>query len=194
MKLLPRKPAMTITDEKALLRKKMHALRDGLPSEVRRAAAGHLALLAEAPRFRAFLPAPGGVIAGFSPIRSEIDPLPLMARLAREGFRLALPRIAPEGLVFHAYDPGQALTAGPLGTREPSPDWPVMTPDLILAPLLAFDDAGGRLGYGKAYYDRVFAAFPAARRVGLAFSVQRVPTVPCAAHDARLEAVFTQED
>lgn len=185
---------MTITDEKAVLRKKMHAVRNALAPEARQAASQRIAMLAENPLFRAFLPAPGGVIAGFVPIKSEINPLPLMKRLAGEGYRLALPRIAPDGLVFHAYDPGQELAPGPMGTREPYPDWPVVAPDLVLAAMLAFDDAGARLGYGKAYYDRAFAAFPQARRVGLAFAAQRVDAVPREAHDLLLEAVFTELD
>jgi len=182
-----------IAAEKAALRAKMHALRDAIPPETRRAAAEALAMKAALPAFRAFLPKPGGVIAGFIPIKSEINPLPLMKRLAGEGFRLALPRITKEGLVFHAYEIGQELAPGQMGTREPYPDWPVAKPDLILAAMLAFDRNGARIGYGKAYYDRAFAANPGARRVGIAYALQRIDAVPREAHDALLETVFTEE-
>lgn len=182
-----------VTAEKAALRQKMHALRGALPPEVRQEASEALIGLADLPEFRAFLPPPGGVIAGFVPIKSEINPLPLMRRLAEEGFALALPRITPEGLVFHAYIFGEALAPGQLGTREPFADRALAAPALILAAMLAFDRSGARIGYGKAYYDRAFAAFPDARRVGLAFSAQEVEAIPREGHDAVLEAVFTEK-
>lgn len=179
--------------DKAELRARMADARGKLSPEFRAQAAENLAEKARDPAFRAFLPALSGIIAGFLPIRSEISPLPLMRRLAAEGFTLALPRIGAEGLSFHAYRFGDALREGPLKTREPLPEAPQVAPDLILAALLAFDRSGARLGYGKAYYDRAFAAFPKARRVGLAFAMQEVAQVPREAHDALLEAVFTEE-
>ena len=178
--------------EKAALRTRMSSLRKALSPELRQQASETIARAVQLPAFRAFLPEAGGVIGGFIPIRSEINPLPLMRKLAAEGFRLALPRITESGLVFHAYSVGDALAEGPLKTREPHASAPLATPDLILAALLAFDRDCIRIGYGKAYYDRAFAAHPQARRVGLAFSAQEVEHVPREAHDAPLEAVLTE--
>ena len=114
-----------------------------------------------------------------------------MQSLKREGYRLALPRITPEGLAFHLWQEG-TLAPGPFKTLEPPADWPLAQPDLFLVPLLAFDTAGHRLGYGRAYYDRAFATFPDAKRIGIAFRMQKVPEVPVEPHDARLDLVLTE--
>lgn len=181
-----------IMPEKKTLRRSLQRLRDALAPDVRAAAAITLAERAGERPFQNFLPAPGGTIAGYLPIRSEIDPRVLMARLSGEGFRLALPRITPEGLDFHLWDGKEEPTPGPFSTGEPAAYWPLVTPDLILTPLLAYDREGGRLGYGKGFYDRAFVRFPDAHRVGLAFAMQEVPHVPREAHDVRLHAVFTE--
>ena len=179
-------------DEKRALRKAMHIARDALAPEWRMQAAQTLADQARDPAFCAVLPAKGGVIAGYWPIRSEINPLPLMQVLARKGFQLALPRIVGDTLAFHAFEGANTLISGAFGTREPTPNALVLTPDLILAPLLAFDDTHARLGYGKGFYDRAFTQFPKARRAGLAFAIQRVTHVPSEAHDIILETIWTE--
>lgn len=181
-----------IVQAKMELRQRMHALRDALPPDFQAMAAERLAHAASRPDFRRWLPEAGGVIGGYWPIRSEIDPRALMHRLAMEGFCLALPRIGDVGLVFHAYKMGDMLVKGPFGTQEPPAGSPIVQPDAILAPLLAFDAQGTRLGYGKSFYDRTFSAFPQARRIGLAFAVQEVAAVPHEAHDAALDAIFTE--
>ena len=177
---------------KAALRRERVAARDALPEEFRAEAARLLAQWADRPELRQILPGPGGTIAAFLPIRSEIGLGALMQALAAAGYRLALPRIAADGLVFRAYSPGDALAAGPFGTREPPEAAPVAVPDAILAPLLAFDAEGRRLGYGKAYYDRAFARLPDAMRIGVGYAVQEVPAVPAAPHDAPLDAILTE--
>lgn len=175
---------------KAALRTRMLATRDGLDPAFRAAASTRLTKLIDDGRFRRFLPARGGIVAGFWPIRSEVDPRALMDRLRAEGYRLALPRVTETGLVFHEWPPGGTLAKGGFGLSEPRAEWPIASPDLFLTPLLAFDREGGRLGYGRGHYDRAFAVNPAARRVGLAFAAQEVETVPRGPQDARLEAVF----
>ncbi|MES2713920.1 MAG: 5-formyltetrahydrofolate cyclo-ligase, partial [Pseudomonadota bacterium] len=66
------------------------------------------------------------------------------------------------------------------------------TPDAVLVPLLAFDRAGGRLGYGGGYYDRTLAGLPGAIAIGCAFASQEVPEVPTGPHDWRLPMVATE--
>jgi 5-formyltetrahydrofolate cyclo-ligase len=136
------------------------------------------------------LPAQGGVIAGYWPMKGELDPRPLMLKLAAMGYTLALPRMTPMGLDFHRWQKGDLMDAGAFGTQEPCAVSPDATPDLILTPLLAFDDAGGRLGFGKGFYDRAFAALPGARKIGLAYAFQRVEAVPGEAHDVPLDGVI----
>jgi 5-formyltetrahydrofolate cyclo-ligase len=139
-----------------------------------------------------------GVVSGYWPLAGEIDVRPLMTRLVDLGFEGALPVVTAPGrpLDFRRWRPGQALIEGPFGTRHPEPGEPSLRPDIVLAPLLAFDDLGRRLGWGGGYYDRTFEALR--RRgpvlaVGIAFAAQRVDTVPHAPHDRRMDWIVTEE-
>lgn len=176
-----------VPEQKSALRAAMHAVRNAIPEDARAQAALRLA---DDATIRAMLPPRGAVIAGYWPIKSEIDPRPLLHRFSADGFFLALPRITGGDITFHAYQPGDALVAGRFDTREPDSSARIVTPALILVPLLAYDAAGGRLGYGKGYYDRAFLAHPDARRIGLAFSCQKVDHVPREAHDMLLHHVL----
>lgn len=139
--------------------------------------------------------APGWVSA-FLSIGDEIDTLPLMARLAREGFGIALPVMLGkhQPLEFRAWRPGQALDEVQWGIKEPKAGARVVEPDVVLSPLLAFDDHGYRLGYGGGFYDRSLEKLRAKKvviTVGLAFDEQRVDAVPHDAYDQRLDWVLT---
>ncbi len=180
----------TLRHEKKILRQTMQARRDALPAEVREEVGARLAVTGLRV-LRGHRGIEGAVIAGYMPFRSEIDPLPLMQALADAGARLALPRMEGEHLVLHAFAFGDVLVSGPYGILEPTASAPTVVPDIILTPLLAFDTQGGRLGYGKGFYDRLFAAHPTALRVGLAFPEQQVTRVPRAPHDASLHLVLT---
>jgi 5-formyltetrahydrofolate cyclo-ligase len=192
--LLMRAPTGTTVEAKRALRLKMRAARDALTGDVRATAAKAVAALAAHPAFTAAIGRnlSGKTVAGYVAFGSELDPAPLMARLADAGARLALPRISGGNLAFHAYAIGDPLDTGPFGTREPLATSPRVAPDIILTPLVAFDHRGGRLGYGKGYYDRVFADFPAAERIGIAYSMQSVAEVPREAHDAALALILTE--
>ncbi len=140
---------------------------------------------------------PGAAISGYWPMRSEIDPRPVMTALAARGHPLGLPVVVGKGrpLVFRAWRPGDELVAGSFGTQVPGIDQMEVVPHLLLVPLLAFDRAGYRLGYGGGYYDRTLAALRAvgpAVAVGLAFSAQEVESVPHDATDARLDWIVTE--
>ena len=93
------------------------------------------------------------------PLGNEINPLPLMRKLAGQGARLALPAVAGRGkpLIMRAWDFGEPLAAGVWGIREPTPEAAEVEPDILLVPLLAFDRTGHRVGYGGGYYDRTIA-------------------------------------
>ncbi len=141
------------------------------------------------------LPAPGTVIAGFWPMGTEIDIRPLMQALEGRGHALALPVTPKRGnpLRFRAWRFGAPLATGPIGTRQPPPEAPEVVPDLLLVPLLAFDRAGRRLGYGGGYYDRTLAALPGAARIGCAFATQQVPEVPAGPDDVCLPCIATEQ-
>lgn len=141
-------------------------------------------------------PPRGAIVAGFSPIGEEIDPLPLMLRLAGQGYELALPAVTARHrpLRFHRWQPGDPMAEGRWGIREPLPTAPETIPDVILVPLLAFDARGHRLGYGGGFFDRTLAAARAHRPViaiGLAFEAQEVRAVPNLDHDQALDWVLT---
>lgn len=134
----------------------------------------------------------GNVVAGYWPLPGEIDMRPALVALHELGHVVALPVTPPKGnpLSFRRWAPGDALLPGRFGTCHTAGD-PVQ-PDVLLVPLLAFDAAGRRLGYGGGYYDRTLAARPGALAVGCAFAAQQVAQVPTDAHDRRLHAVATE--
>jgi 5-formyltetrahydrofolate cyclo-ligase len=142
---------------------------------------------------------PGGIVSGYWPLADEFDPRPAMDRLAGLGHPLALPRVQGWGrpLAFHAWRPGDPLLAGAFQVMEPRPDAPVVSPRILLVPLLAFDRTGRRLGYGAGYYDMVLrdlrARSPAPLAIGVAFAAQEVDEVPTGPRDQTLDAVVTEE-
>jgi 5-formyltetrahydrofolate cyclo-ligase len=183
-----------IASAKAALRHDAAARRDTLPAEVRQAAA-------EAIAGRGFpvAVAPGAIVSGFMPMRSEINPLPLLQKLAAAGARLALPRIVGRGhpLRMHAWAFGAPLGRGQWGIREPAADAPEVDPDILIVPLLAFDRAGNRIGFGAGYYDMTLAALRGRKTitaVGIAFAAQEVAAVPHTERDARLDLVLTERE
>ncbi len=136
------------------------------------------------------------VVSGFSAIRDEIDLAPLLARLAGEGHRLALPVMQGKGrpLLFRAWAPGDAVASAKWGIAEPLPDKPEVYPDVVLVPLLAFDPKGYRLGYGGGFYDRSLAGLRAKKplvAVGIAYDELKIDAVPHLDYDQRLDWVLT---
>ena len=139
---------------------------------------------------------PGAVAAGYVRIKSEADPAPAMKQLAAQGWQLALPAVVGDHLEFRAHSLGGALTKGARAIPEPPPVQPAVTPSLILVPLLAFDYAGTRLGYGGGYYDRALRTLRQAGgqifAVGLAFEAQKTHALPRDPWDEPLDAVVTE--
>jgi 5-formyltetrahydrofolate cyclo-ligase len=183
---------MPATKSKAELRARALAAREAI-SETKRAKAAQ----ALAKRGLPIEIAPGVIVSGYSPIRNEIDPVPLMQKLASQGARLALPSVTARGksLIFRAWSPGDRLTLGMLGIPEPSPAAAEIVPDIMLVPLAAFDRIGHRIGYGAGHYDHTFAHLrrvKAVTGIGLAFSAQEIEAVPALPHDVRLDFVLTE--
>jgi 5-formyltetrahydrofolate cyclo-ligase len=140
--------------------------------------------------------APGTIVSGYAAMGDELDPAPLLARLAGLGFLPALPVIVGKGvpLMFRAHMPGDALMPGVWGIGEPSPAQPAVTPAIILVPLLAFDEDGWRLGYGGGYYDRTLRSLRRAAptlAIGIAFDEQAIDAVPHLDYDERLDWILT---
>ena len=95
-------------------------------------------------------------------------------------------------MIFRRWSPGEPLERDAAGCPAPLPLAEVVDPELIVTPLLAFDDFGGRLGQGGGFYDRTFAARPDAIRIGFAFAGQRVDRLPMERHDIPLHGVLTE--
>ena len=184
----------TIDDLKTALRRDAAARRDALPADERQAAAQTIAA-----RTFPLRVSPRAIVSGFMPLRSEISPLPLMQSLGEQGARLALPRIVGrrQPLSMRAWQFGGPLDRGQWGIREPKPEAPVVDPDIVLVPLLAFDRAGYRIGYGAGYYDKTLARLRSLKTivaVGIAFAAQEVPEIPKTPRDERLDLVLTERE
>lgn len=137
-----------------------------------------------------------GIVSAYLPIRSEMDPLPLMLALSGLGTGLALPVILGRGrpLAFRAWTLGAALEAGPFGTSIPR-DGAEVEPDALIVPMLAFDARCHRLGYGGGFYDRTIAGLRTRRHVhalGLAYAGQELPDLPVEPTDVQLDAIVTE--
>ena len=183
-----------ILEAKSNLRRAMRAQRDALPPDLRSAAANAIA----ARPFPFAVPA-GTTVSGFMPMQSEINPLPLMKKLAVAGAQLALPVTGLRGqpLVMRAWTWGEPLASGVWGIREPRPEARPLDPDVLLVPLLAFDRDGARLGYGGGYYDLTLARLRSHKpviAVGVAYAIQEIDRVPTTARDALLDLVLTERE
>ena len=139
---------------------------------------------------------PAGVVSAYYPMAGEIWPLRLMAALKSKGHALALPVMQGKAdpLLFRAWAPGDELIAGVWGIRQPTPSQPPVLPDILLVPLLAFDRAGYRLGYGGGYFDRTLRDLRRRKpilAVGLGLDELEVDAVPHLDYDERLDWILT---
>lgn len=182
---------MPAISDKTELRRRLRARRKALAQRAPHAAeqAARALPLHRLPAFAAF--------SGYHAMGSELDPSPLIRRLAYTGAIFALPAAesADAPLVFRMWDSRDALQPDLVGVPCPPPGAPVVTPDLVITPLLAFDRKGGRLGQGGGHFDRTLADLRAHRHVfvlGLAYSGQEIEEAPMEAHDQRLDAILTE--
>ncbi len=183
------------TQTKAVLRAAALARRDDLGAEARAQASVRIAARAMA-IVAAEKPA---TLAAYLPIRSECDCRPIIEAALAMGIAVVLPALPdPVTLVFRRYLPGAPLAAGGFGTLAPMADQPVLDPQLVIVPVVAFDRSGTRLGHGKGHYDRALAALSARgvtpKLIGVAFAAQEVDVVPAEPHDVRLDWIVTENE
>lgn len=138
------------------------------------------------------------VVSGFHPHETEIDCLPLLAALESTGWRIALPVVVAKGepLEFREWQVGGPLESGVWDIPVPPAANAAVTPEVLLIPLLAFDEDGYRLGYGGGFYDRTLARLRAAGpvvAVGVGYAAQKVAACPRQAFDQRLDAILTED-
>jgi 5-formyltetrahydrofolate cyclo-ligase len=186
---------VSIEEFKADLRKTSLAKRDTLPAAERQAASEAIAARPFPVEIK-----PGMVVSGYSPLHSEINPIPLLRKAAEAGAKLALPVVAGRGkpLIMRAYAFGQTLGKGQWGIREPTDDQPEVYPDVLIVPLACFDRKGHRIGYGAGYYDmtinRLRMLNASVMAIGIAYAAQQVGVVPTTPRDARLDLVLTERE
>jgi 5-formyltetrahydrofolate cyclo-ligase len=135
----------------------------------------------------------GKRLAGYMPMRTEIDPLPAMA--AHQGVVCVPVIIGPgQALRFREWSPGAAMVEGAFGAMIPAEGaW--VEPEVLIVPLVGFDARGYRLGYGGGFYDRTLAGLRASGDVlaiGFAFAAQELAEVPIEPTDERLDAMVTE--
>lgn len=139
----------------------------------------------------------------FVSLPGEPDTMELLRQALIDGKETAVPRCLPDdrAMVFHRLSPErdirEQLIPGSYGVLEPPGDLPVAVPTdapetLCLIPGLAFDEAGGRLGYGAGYYDCFLACYPHMRKIGYAASQYITATVPTEPTDQRLDGIATE--
>jgi len=186
--------SVQITDRKAALRAAAKRRRAEAAAASPKAGAALVARVLDS------VPPPAGAaVSCYWPMGSEIDTRPLMTALHERGHTVGLPVMERRGapLLFRAWTPGIALEPGGFGTEIPGADAAEVVPDYLLVPLLAFDRAGYRLGYGGGFYDRTLSKLRASgtrQAVGVAFGGQELPAVPREATDERLDWIVTEAE
>lgn len=127
-------------------------------------------------------------------MRGEFDPLPLVRSLIDKGWQACMPVVETPGaaMVFHGWAPDTPMTPGHFGIPVPV-EKTLVTPDVVLLPLVAFDARGYRLGYGGGYFDRTLAALdPHPLTIGVGFELGRVETIHPEPHDIALACIATE--
>ena len=186
---------MTVAVEKKALRARAAARRERL-----HASAKDDADLEALAHFREHIDlAARGTLSAYLPVRAEFDVTPILRHAHARGCPTCLPVVPGRGrpLTFRRWAPGDPLVEGTFGIAIPPPEADTLEPDILLVPMLAFDDDGYRLGYGGGFYDRTLAVrrtrAPGTLAVGVAFAGQCVDRVPRSAEDERLDWIVTEE-
>ena len=135
-----------------------------------------------------------GVLGIYWPFRAEFDPRPLVDAIVAAGRRVALPVVIDKKgpLEYRAWAPGEALIAGVWDIPIPEKR-EIVTPSMVLAPVVGFDRAGYRLGYGGGYFDRTLAALdPRPLAIGVGFALQEIETIYPQSFDIPMDLVVTE--
>lgn len=178
-----------LTEIKAAARKAAFARRKQAHADAAPGAEGRLAEVLAGHR--------GVPVAGYMPIRTEINPLSVMAEAAAHG-PVGVPVIEAAGqpLWFSKWEPECAMVDGPFGAQVPALGEP-MVPQIVIVPLVAWDRAGGRLGYGGGFYDRTLEGLRArgpVLAIGFAYAAQEAEDLPLEPTDQPLNMIVTERD
>ncbi len=170
-------------------RERLIALRMALPPAERRAMGERIAA-----SLQSIVAARPGILGIYWPFRAEFDPRPLVDRLAAAGRQVALPVVIDRKgpLEYRAWAPGEALAAGVWDIPIPEKR-EVVLPSMVLAPVVGFDRACYRLGYGGGYFDRTLGAMsPRPLAIGVGFACQAIDTIYPQPFDIAMDMVVTE--
>jgi 5-formyltetrahydrofolate cyclo-ligase len=135
-------------------------------------------------------------IGGYFPVNYEVDDLEILKKFAKKKYQISLPVIKKNfDMNFYKWSFNDPLKINQYGIPEPSSK-KLVYPDVILVPLVAFDNNLNRLGYGGGYYDRVIKKLNEKKKIlkiGLAFSVQKINNVPVTKYDKKLDYIVTDK-
>ena len=140
------------------------------------------------------------IVAGYRTIRGEVDINTIFQHVDFNYKKSCLPVVeaADKPLIFREWRSGEKLEKGPFGVEVPGIHAAVVIPDYVLVPLVAFDRAGHRLGYGAGYYDRTIRHLRVSQKnlqiIGVGYSMQEVETIPTDTYDERLDMIVTEKE
>ena len=138
----------------------------------------------------------GRTVAAYVALGSEADPFALLRAAHDAGCRTALPHVTSKAspMQFLSWSPGEPLETGPFGLIQPLASNAAVAPDIVLAPLVAFDNRLARLGQGAGHYDRALSILSGVTVVGVAWSVQKTDFVPTDPWDIPLDYILTEKE
>ncbi|WP_407530430.1 5-formyltetrahydrofolate cyclo-ligase [Methylobacterium oryzisoli] len=180
----------TVRDWRKTMRAKLVEQRIGISAEDRAARSSRISGVLGAN----LEPYSSKLIGFYWPFRGEYDPRSVLLSMQENGARLALPVIVERGqpLVFREWSPGSLMKQGVWNIPMPESGKPV-SPDVLVVPLVGFDEQGYRLGYGGGFYDRTIAAMQTRpRTIGVGFELGRLTTIYPQPHDVPLEVIITE--
>jgi 5-formyltetrahydrofolate cyclo-ligase len=142
---------------------------------------------------------PRSVISAFVPLRGEVACMAIIKKLGVMGHLTALPVVMDRDspMVFREYALGDSTKPGVMGQQEPLPDAAALIPDVLLIPMLGFNRAGYRLGYGTGFYDRTLESLrkhKPIKAIGMAYSTQEMPELAVETHDQPLDVLITEKE
>jgi 5-formyltetrahydrofolate cyclo-ligase len=145
-----------------------------------------------------FFESPPQIIGCYYAVRDEVPTLRLIQALSQKGFQIALPHIHDDlSMTFHAFNPGDPLEATSYGIPQPYRDAPILTPHIVIVPMLGFNRNGHRIGYGQGHYDRALHALRLKNplvTIGLAFTCQEISDNFIEQYDIELDWIVTETE
>lgn len=176
--------------EKKLVRKQFRDMRNGMaPGQVKELSERICANVTASPQFLE-----AERIFAYYPIGNEADVRKIVREAWRQGKQVAFPGVSGEDMVFFRVSDFLKLHPGTFGVMEPEETYPVeWESGLMLVPGVAFDRRGGRMGFGKGYYDRYLADHPGCTRMGIAYELQVGDQIPVEETDMPLHYLATEQ-